>query len=196
MYISPARLGALLSLMAAMVAAPRGAESQARGTAEQQVRLQVFAMPTYVRPNYGRTVTNFGASVGGDANFNTRWQPVQISAEFRALGSGGDVVNEYVYSVGPRLLLDLGRIQPYGDFLFGYGSIHFNQSTNSYKQDNSAVYSYGGGVDVRVSDSWGVRADVQRQQWQISHNQPVFHPTQGAVGLRYQFHFRSRNGPF
>ena len=179
--------------LALLAACP--ARAQAGETAVQQIRLQAFAMPTYVRPAFGGAVSNVGATVGADADFTTRFKRVQASAEFRAAGSGGGAVNEYVYSAGPRAVVDFKRFQPYADLLIGYGSIHFNQPVNNYTHDNSAVYTYGGGVDVMLGRAWAVRADLQRQHWRISDASPAFYPSQFSLGLRYQFHFRNQQGP-
>jgi len=166
-------------------AAPAGVEA---------MRLQAFAMLSYVRPDFGGALKNAGGTVGADLNIGSfgRFEP---SLELRAVGSGGRVSNQYAYSGGPRIEARYGPFRPYVDFLVGYGIIKFNRPVDpNYKQDNSIVTTFGGGVDYALGRSWALRADLQRQSWQYDEAVPAFHPLQISGGLRYRFHFRNKHG--
>ncbi len=161
-------------------------------TASQALRLQGFGTFTYVRPAYGPPSTNYGLSLGTDLDFNTHtW--VKPGFEIRGTRSSGDQANEYTYGGGPRLILPLPHIQPYGDFLLSGGKIDFNHPANPfYQEDRSAVYSYGGGADFLLTRSWALKVDVQSERWKLSHLNPPFHPLVVGVGFRYEAGGRRR----
>lgn len=174
------------------------AHAQAKPTAAQKVRLQAFGLLSYVRPDYGGALKNAGGTVGADANIGN-FGRLEPSLEFRVLGSGGRVSNQYSYTIGPRAELDFNRFHPYGMFLIGFGSIKYNNpeiiNGVPYKQDNSIVKAYGGGLDYLLNERWAIRADVQRQSWQVESSSPKFHPTAFSLGIRYRFHFTGETGP-
>ncbi len=168
---------------------------QATGTAYQGVRLYAYGMGSYVRPDFGGALRNGGATVGATANVLT-FHPVEVGFDLRAVGSGGRVSKEYFFGGGPRAQVDLGRFQPFAQFHIGYGRLAFQQVTKpGYTHDQSLVKAYGGGVDYKVSRSWAVRGEVERQSWMFSGYVSPFYPLAVSAGVRYQFHFRSRFGP-
>lgn len=172
------------------------AQAQAVPTARQQVRVSAFGMVSAVNPKYGGAKKNIGGTVGADLNLWGIGSRLSPSFEFRAVGSGGRVSNQYAYLVGPRLEARFGRFHPYGDFLFGYGKIVFNRSdTPSYQRDKAFVMAYGGGVDIDLSRNWALRVDGQAQRWRLTQYQPAFYPLQGSVGVRYRFHFHNKYSP-
>lgn len=174
------------------------AYSQAEATATQKFRIDAFGMLSYVRPDFGGALKNAGGTVGADVSMPGfgRWEP---GLEFRALGSGGRVSNQYLYSGGPRLTGTYGRFMPYADLLIGYGTIKYNRpdvfNGVPYTQDNSLVYAYGGGLDYVVARHWALRADVLAQRWKVGQNDAAFHPLAMSVGVRYRFHFHSKTSP-
>lgn len=100
------------------------------------------------------------------------------------------------YSIGPRVLYNLGRIQPYGDLLIGRGSINYNQPPDpNFTHDTTYPVTYGGGVDIALDRAWAIRADVQRSRWNLDSRAPTNNPYSISVGARYQFHFRNHYGP-
>lgn len=172
--------------------------TQAQPTAKQKIRLQAFGLLSYVRPDYGGAHKNAGGTVGADANIGN-FGRIEPSLEFRVLGSGGRVSNQYSYTVGPRAELDFGNFHPYVMFLFGYGAIKYNNpeiiNGVPYKQDNSLVKAYGGGLDYMLNPRWAIRADAQVQSWQVDSAAPKFHPMAFSLGIRYRFHFVGKTGP-
>lgn len=168
---------------------------QSEPTASQAIRLQVFAGPAYVNPDYGGAsgiTKNVGALVGGDLNIGQVLGRIEPSVEFRALASVGTVSHQYSYSGGPRLEFDYGRFHPYGILLLGYGKITFVGATGSYTKNNSGVYTYGGGLDFALDRRWTIRADMAQQHWRLSHLAAPFYPTAVSVGVRYRFSFKSK----
>ncbi len=161
------------------------------------MRLQAYALGTYARPQ-AFTAGLSPSAVGGTAGANLnifhfgRFQP---SLDARVTGVAGDT-SQLFLGGGPRVTADFGRVHPYVDFLAGYGTMSFkNLSDPTYTHNNSTVTAFGGGVDFSINRAWAIRADVQRQSWQITTAMPAFYPVTVGVGVRYQFHFKSRNGP-
>ena len=168
---------------------------QATGTAYQGVRLFAYGMGSYVRPDFGGALKNGGATVGGTANVFT-FHPVELGMDLRAVGSGGRVSKEYFFGGGPRVQIDLGRLQPFAQFHVGYGRLTFQQvTTPGYTHDQSLVKAYGGGLDYKLSRAWAVRGEVERQSWNFSGYVYSFYPLAVSAGVRYQFHFQNRFGP-
>jgi len=168
---------------------------QAVGTASQAMRLQVFAGPVFVNPDYGGEsglTKNVGAVGGADLNIGQVLGRIEPSIEFRALVSSGTVSDQYSYNGGPRLEFDYGRFHPYGIFLMGYGKIIFVGATGSYTQNNSGVFTYGGGLDFALDRRWAIRMDVAQQRWRLGMATPPFYPTAVSVGVRYRFSFKNR----
>ena len=169
--------------------------AQAAGTASQGVRLYAYGMGSYVRPDFGGALKNAGGTLGGTANVLTFF-PVELGFDLRAVGSGGRVSDQYFFGGGPRAQVDLGRFQPFAQFHVGYGRLDFQQVTKpGYTHDQSLVKAFGGGLDCKLSRSWAVRAEVERQSWHFSGYVSPFSPLAISGGVRYQFHFRSRTGP-
>ncbi len=169
--------------------------AQATGTAYQGIRLYAYGTGSYVRPDYGGALKNAGATVGGTANVFTMY-PVQLGFDLRAVGSGGRVSREYFYGGGPRAQVNLGRFEPFAQFHVGYGRIAFQYvTTPGYTHDQSLVKAYGGGLDYRLSRTWAVRGEVERQSWHFSGYNYSFYPLAVSAGVRYQFHFHNRFGP-
>jgi hypothetical protein len=73
--------------------------------------------------------------------------------------------------VGPSISKHLGRLQPYGDVLFGRGLIVFNPpypnpaGTILYAQTASGVISPGAGVNLLLTRTLGAKADFQFQKY-------------------------------
>ena len=194
---------AWVGLMMAAVVSVGGAlpaVGQAESTSWQKMRLQTFGMLSYVNPDYGGAKKNAGGTVGAEMNFGQFFHRVEPSLELRAVGSGGRVSNQYVYSAGPRVELDYGKLHPYALVTVGYGKIKFATPTifpsGPYAFDTSTVITYGGGVDYVLNPTWALRAEVTRQNWQVGQNTPPFYPTSVSLGVRYRFHFHDKTSPF
>ncbi|MBS1813681.1 MAG: outer membrane beta-barrel protein [Acidobacteria bacterium] len=187
-----------LITLCALAAIATAASAQANATARQKIRLQAFGMLSYVRPDYGGALRNAGGTIGADANIGA-FGRLEPGLEFRVLGSGGRVSNQYTYTVGPRVELDYGRFHPYATFQIGMGTIKYNNpeiiNGVPYAKDNSIVMGYGGGLDYQLTPRWAVRADAIVQSWRVDPQSPKFHPMAFSLGVRYRFHFRGKHGP-
>jgi opacity protein-like surface antigen len=181
------------------VLAPCSSAQGARETATQAIRLQLFGMGSYANQDYGEQRWGGGFVVGGSAGFNLRGaRHLEPALDVRYSRAVGSYVSEGAFSAGPRLTWNLQRIHPYGNFLIGVGTIYYHQVNPffpDYRKDNSLVPTYGGGVDVDVSPTLAVRAEVQAERWRVSEGLPPFHPIRVNLGLRYQFRFGNRYGP-
>lgn len=186
----------LLSLTLAPLLCSTAHSQRADETARQRIRLKAYGMFSYVRPDYGGDTKNTGGTIGGDIDGFRLLPRTELGLDTRFTYTTGTVSNQRYFGGGPRLSLDLGSFKPYGDFLLGQGTSFLNHSSDpSYTRDVSAVIAYGGGFDYKLTQSWSVRADVQRQRWRFSVTQPYFYPTVVSAGASYQFHFHGRTGP-
>ncbi len=186
------------TLVAFFLAATGATRAQSTpATAEQGIRLQVFGLASYVRPDLGGALKNAGGAIGADANLKAfGFHNLQPGIEIRYAASGGRVSNQYVFSGGPRILYDFGRFEPYADLLVGKGNAVFNHPDPvTFTHDDSIVFTYGGGLDYSFTRAWAVRGDIQRQRWRFDEGAPAFHPLAISAGLRYQFHFHNQYGP-
>ncbi len=148
-------------------------------------RLRIYAggeasvfQPNYAGAGVAQTAPNrlYGWGVFVDANFN-RW--VQIEAEMRQLTFNQYLgITETTYMVGERLpIVHFKRFTPYGKAMIGLGS-------GSFLTGTAMAYSYGGGLDYRISKKFVLRAfDIQFQNWQVT---PSLHPYGASVGLSYR----------
>ncbi len=183
-------LGMLLSMFAPL------AQSQATQTSDQRVRLQTFALMSYVRPEYGGARKNTGGTVGGEIDGFRLLPHTDIGMDIRYTSSNGPVSSQRLFAGGPRVSFDAFRVRPYVDYLIGYGHSNFNVVADpTYTFDRTRTRGYGGGFDVRVTRYWSLRADAQRQRWRFSVHAPPFNPVEISIGGAYQVHFRSRRGP-
>jgi hypothetical protein len=160
-------------------------QAQARQTATKSADIGVFGGFTYADPTYGPDNVS-GGMFGADF---TRYVhlPVEPSLEFRANFISGTYVGQHEYLVGLRAAAPFRTIKPYADFLVGPGYIHFPLNYG-YTDDNSIVYNYGGGVDVRVTHSFALKLDVQGQHWNTGTL--IYRPVLGTVGVQYTIPFR------
>jgi hypothetical protein len=158
---------------------------QARQTATKSADIGVFGGFTYADPTYGPDNIS-GGMIGADF---TRYVhlPVEPSFEFRANFVSGTYVGQHEYLVGLRAAAPFRKLKPYVDFLAGPGYIHFPLNIG-YTDDNSVVYNYGGGVDVRVTRSFALKLDVQGQHWNTGSF--IYTPVLGTVGVQYTIPFR------
>ncbi len=189
---APAAIVFVAAVLFTSVAAHAQATTE---TASQSLRIRPFATYSRVDTDYGGT--NNGATVGVDLDFKVpHLYGIRPGLDVREVFSSGDVVNERSFSGGPQIVFNAGRYHPYADFLIGAGTITFPHPTiPGYTHDNSTVYSFGGGIDVSVTQSWAVRVDYMRQHWKLESDLPAFYPSQLSFGLRYQLHLRNKYGP-
>jgi outer membrane protein with beta-barrel domain len=143
-----------------------------------------LAQPDYEGTFEAATSPNriYGPGAYVDVHFS-RW--VQIEGEARWLrfnqfkpiylpqGNG-----ETTYLIGPRIPIGtFHRVTPYGKFLVGLGSA-------SFINGDTFVLAYGGGVDVRLTRRFTLRAvDFEYQEWRVT---PTLWPYGGSVGISYK----------
>ena len=118
----------------------------------------------------------FGVGVYVDYKAN-RWVVVEGEGQWlrfnQYLG-----INQNTYSIGPKVpIVDFKGMKPYGKVLFGIGS-------GSFLNGRTPVFTYGGGLDYRLSKHFTLRAfDFEYQQWLVT---PRLYPYGGSVGLAYR----------
>lgn len=192
-FLSPSSLKAVRRLAAvslALLTLSHAAAAQARSTASRSADVSVFAGGQFANPAFGPQNSG-GVALGADYTRYIQRLPVDLSLELRANFNSNSLLSEHTYLVGLRAGHTFGRVTPYLDFLIGAGSIHFPQNT-FYTGDNSTVPSYGGGLDFAVTQSFGLKLDLQGQHWNTG--EATFTPTLGTVGITYHIPFRARYG--
>ena len=134
--------------------------------------------PDYAGEGVAQTSPNrlYGAGAFVDVRVN-RW--VQPEAEMRWLRFNEYLgIDQNTYSVGERLpIITYHKAVPYGKFLVGMGN-------GSFLTGNSLVFTYGGGVDYRISRKFTIRAcDFEYQQWRVT---PTLWPYGLSAGVSYK----------
>ena len=194
-------MNCILRMATLMLAAPSAGQmvsayGLASPTATQALRVSAFAGLTATNTGLA-SGKNAGITAGVDIGFLPLFR-LYPSAELRGnfAFDQGSVEGQKSVLGGLTIAAHLGRIQPYGDFLFGRGEMNYGSGfqrshTNIfYTQSSSNVISPGGGVDLTLSDRWAMKFDVQLQHWS-SPVTPTGHQyaTAGTLGISYHFDF-------
>lgn len=126
------------------------------------------------------------------------------AVELRAttsLFNSDDVARERNISVGPVLRRRIGRFEPYGDFLWGRGTITYPTdyvyNYITYARTANGMHEYGGGVGVRLNDLWSLKFDLQQQYWTVpvlSSGHAYARSASIGVTRRFDLHFRDSDG--
>jgi hypothetical protein len=119
---------------------------------------------------------NLSITAGGDLSLR-RYYGLNPALEVRGMYpvDSGSLVSERNILGGIRLSHPFARLNVYGDALFGRGELKYINGfidptgTIEYLQNPSNVFSAGGGVEYRLTDRFGVKADGQIQHY----NTPV-----------------------
>ena len=120
----------------------------------------------------------FGIELEGrDVNWSA---PADLSGHRMTTGSGG--VN-YEWRNWRRV----PRIQPFGKFLVGFGSISFPGNSTTYNHDTRTVYEPGGGADILVANKFSIRAEYDYQWWPQLFGPNALTPNGITVGGMYDF---------
>jgi hypothetical protein len=135
------------------------------------------------------STTNSGFTFGGDYSFNLPHGFVP-SLEGRIKFAPGSFVTENTYGGGVRLEHRIQYFRPYVDFLWSYGTISFTQQVGTYKDDNSVVYSLGGGLDYNLTTNWATRVDYQYEFWKTGMH-VAFNPGALTIGVVYRIPLHS-----
>jgi hypothetical protein len=193
----------MAALMIAALAAGQmvSAYGQASPTAVQPLRISAFAGFTATDTGLA-SGKNAGITAGLDIGFLPLFR-LYPSAELRGnyAFDQGSIDGQKNILGGLTMAAHLGRIRPYGNFLFGRGEMNYTSGfqrshTNIfYTQSSSNVISPGGGVDLTLNDRWAMKFDVQIQHWS-SPLTPTGHQyaTAGTLGLAYRFDFNHTRG--
>ncbi|MFZ0303325.1 MAG: outer membrane beta-barrel protein [Terracidiphilus sp.] len=117
-----------------------------------------------------------------------------LDAEVRDIewGRPGDVpvnLKETTGAGGPMFTIRaFHRLQPYGKFLIGLGSIDFRSPSPYYTHDTRNVYAPGGGFEFRLHRELWVRADYEYQFWpQLFGRTRTLDPQGFTLGFNYDF---------
>lgn len=84
---------------------------------------------------------------------------------------GGSVDSQKNILGGVKLARFYGRLQPYGDVLFGRGAIRYERRFATpdpnfyYVRSVSNVLALGGGIDLVLSSHWLIKADGQFERY-------------------------------
>jgi hypothetical protein len=176
--------------------------AQGRETASRPADISAFGAFSNSQPDYG-AVRNNGVTLGADYTRFFARIPIAPSLELRANVLDGSVVHELTYLGGLRATLPLrGKFRPYADALIGFGTIHYAVAPlPGYTGDRSTVYSYGGGLDTRVTANFDLMLDAQYQSWNFGGYpgpaQYTLTPSVFSAGVVYHIPFTSRkqSGP-
>ncbi len=168
--------------------------AQRESTAYKTAGVSVFGGYLNLAPDVGPFRDNgFAAGIDYTRYFHF---PLTPSVEVRSNVAKGTAVNEKSYLVGLRGEGTLLHIyHPYGDFLVGKGTIHYNQQyfgEGYILGDSSAVFSYGGGVNIEIAHDWQLKLDVQQQRWRPGVY-TYYHPLGLLVGVDYRIPFKRLN---
>jgi opacity protein-like surface antigen len=143
-----------------------------------------------VHPEYPK-ITSFNLNGGGAAFVYNVTRLIGIKAEFmdytggggaqlRALGYNGNVSgNFFTYEFGPQIKKHSGRIQPFGEALFGAAHsgvfATINNAINGIQaagnSNNAFAMELGGGLDIPVAPHISIRpAEVDYLLTEFSNN--------------------------
>jgi hypothetical protein len=145
--------------------------AQATPTATQTLRLQAFAGPTGTDTGLA-SGHNLGITAGIDVG-SLSVLSLEPFIEFRgtyAINKGG-VDSQKNVLAGVKLAKAYGRLHPYGDALFGRGQINYKNGFPdpmhhfAYFQSFSNILSFGGGIDVSLSEHLQFKVDAQIQRY-------------------------------
>jgi hypothetical protein len=175
----------------ALLVAPPRAVAQAVPAAQKALDISAFGGYLNTDSDYG-PYRNTGEAFGVDVSHRYRF-PVVPSLEFRINLTNGPAVAERTYLPGLRGTATVFRIlHPYGTFLVGPGTIHFNFPNGGYTGDSSTVFNFGGGVNADVYENFQVMADFQYQHWNLGGTDTLT-PSLLLFGVTYHIPFRPYN---
>ncbi len=169
---SPVSRAAFLFFTVALCGLGLG-RAQVGPTATQALALSAFGGATgdYTGLGGGR---NLSITAGADLDFRTRQLfGLQPAAEVRGTYpvKSGQVDGQKDILGGLRESWHYGRLRPYGDILVGAGRLTYVHGianpahTLLYLQSNSLVLSPGAGAELRLTDRFALRGDVQLQRY-------------------------------
>ena len=155
----------IFALLILALSADIALNAQASPTATRAAFIQGGVGLSAFQPDYNPG-TNWGYSIYGTFDFTSH---IGLEGDIHMVNviTPGDI-GQNSYLLGPRFVMERGRLHPYAKALGGIGVFTFqpvyvtsNSSSSSHK-----MYAFGGGLDVRVKRHWNVRAiDFEYQRW-------------------------------
>jgi opacity protein-like surface antigen len=173
-----------------LLGGPVPVAAQAVPAATKALDISVYGGYLNTNSDYG-PYRNTGEALGVDFTHPYHF-PIVPSLEFRVNLTNGPAVAERTYLPGLRGAYNFHALHPYGTFLIGPGTIHFNFPNNGYQSDNSTVYALGGGLNLDVYPNFQVMADFQYQHWNLGGSDTLT-PTLFLFGVTYHIPFHPFN---
>jgi hypothetical protein len=188
---------AITLLFFSLVACSTIVHAQAVPAATQPLQISAFGAAT-------GTWTGLGASrnIGITAGVDIGWKPfyrfypsIEVRGTYPIDDGQVDAQKNILY--GFKAERYYGRLHPYGDFLIGRDKIDYQNGgypspdgTLLYINSISNVFSYGGGLDLTLTDHFALKVDGQFQHYGVPVNstghiwsKPL------SVGIVYHFDF-------
>jgi hypothetical protein len=176
------------------------ARAQADPTATQPLQLSAFGAATGTW-----TGLDSGRNIGITAGFDVSWKPffrfypsVEVRGTYPFVDGKIDAQENVLY--GFKAERYYGRLHPYANVLLGRDKIDFQHGgfpnaagTLLFIDTVSNVFSYGGGVDLGLTDQFALKVDAQFQDYGTpvvpsGHlwSKPI------SVGIVYHINFNHR----
>ena len=189
-------LTALLFLLSAALPA---AYCQGNSTDVRPLQLYAFggATGTYTGIEGGK---NLGVTAGidlGIGGYHGFLPTLEVRGTYPF--DSGTIAGERDFLGGLKVERQYRAFHPYVDVLFGRGQIYYDGNgvlnptyTILYQRSNSNLLAFGGGVDLDISPSFAIKADVQLQRWNV----PVTVSGKAdavpiTIGVLYRFGYRN-----
>lgn len=188
------RVTTLLLLSLAICSA---ASAQADPAAIQPLQLSAFGAGTGTWTGL-ESSHNLGITAGVDLGWRPfyRFYPsVEVRGTYPI--DSGQVLSEKNVLYGFKAARFYGRYHPYADFLVGRDKVIYQDGgyinstgTLLYIDSVSNVFSYGGGLDLGITNQFSLKVDAQYQRYGV----PVtssghIYSTPVSVGIDYRFDF-------
>lgn len=173
------------------------AGAQAIPAATQPLQISVFGAGTGTWTGIAG-----GRNLGITAGVDVGWKPfynfypsIEVRGTYPV--DGGQVDSQKNVLAGFKAARFYGRYHPYGDFLYGRGKIIYENGgypnpagTLLYIDSVSGVFSYGGGLDLSISDNFALKVDGQFQHYDepVTSSGSVY-SKQVSLGLVYHLNF-------
>lgn len=182
-----------MSALAALFCVPTACLAQARATAKRTFQLEAFGLLSgnYTGLSGGR---NLSLTLGGDFGFYYT-HGLLFNAEVRGTYpmAKGNVDAQKSLLGGLKVDHRFSRATVFGDALFGRGGIEYVNGGYVvpplvYFSSNTNVYGAGGGIELDVARSFGVKIEGQVQHWSTPvTSSGAIYPKQIGIGVVYRF---------
>ncbi len=174
----------ILILVCLMAAAMPLLRAQEIPTEERAGELQIGLGYSMASPDYSPH-TFSGESLYADYDFRDHWGVEVDFHDVKEPSKYNEGMYEKTYEIGPRYVWHVSRFNPYAKLLLGRGVFNYPYNTANLAYN---MYSFGGGVDIRVKPYLNVRlVDIELQKWG-SFPPNGLNPTVYTFGVAYRFH--------